>query len=158
MNLEDLHLHARKDAGNMPDLKPMGDINMVYTFGAVAGLILLIASINFMNLSTARAVKRAREVALRKVMGASRSQVALQFLGEAVAVAGLAFLLSLVGVEMALPTYREAIGRDLSLNLLSDLPMLLSLVALAVLVGLISGSYPATFLSRFLPARILKAN
>lgn len=158
MVLEDLHLHARQDAGNMPDLSPMGDIKMVYTFTTVAGLILLIASINFMNLSTARAVKRAREVALRKVMGASRRQVALQFLGEAVAVATIAFLLALVGVEMALPIYSEAIGKTLSLNLMSDLPMLLSLIGLAVVVGLVSGSYPATFLSRFLPARILKAN
>lgn len=158
MPLEDLHLHARKDAGNIPDLSVMGDINMIYTFTIVAGLVLVIASINFMNLSTARAAKRAREVALRKVMGASRKQVAAQFLGEAMAIAGLGFLFALVGVEMVLPYYSEAIGRTIELNLMDNLPLMLSLVAVALLVGLISGSYPAAFLSRFLPARILKAN
>jgi len=158
MPLEDLHLHARKAAGNMPDLSPMGDITMIYTFTIVAGLVLLIASINFMNLSTAKATKRAREVALRKVMGASRKQVAFQFLGEAVAIAGLGFLFALVGVELVLPLYSEAIGREIELNLISDLPLLLSLVVVAVVIGLLSGSYPAAFLSRFLPARILKAN
>ena len=158
MPLEDLHLHARKAAGNMPDLSAMGDINMIYTFTGVAGLVLLIASINFMNLSTAKAAKRAREVALRKVMGASRKQVALQFLGEAVAIAGIGFLFALVGVELLLPTYSEAIGIELQLNLFDDLPLLLLLVGVALTIGLISGSYPAAFLSRFLPARILKAN
>jgi putative ABC transport system permease protein len=158
MPLEDLHLNARKAAGNMPDLSAMGDIKMIYTFVVVAGLVLLIASINFMNLSTARAAKRAREVALRKVMGASRRQIALQFLGEAVAVAGLGFLFALVGVELMLPLYSEAIGREIELNLLGDMVLLLSLVGVALSVGLISGTYPAAFLSRFLPARILRAN
>jgi len=158
MPLEDIHLYARRDAGNMGDLSPMGDMTMIYTFTTVAGLVLLIASINFMNLSTAKAAKRAREVALRKVMGASRKQVALQFLGEAVAIAALGFLFALVGVELLLPLYSEAIGRELELNLIGDLPLLGSLVGVAVLIGLISGSYPASFLSRFLPARILKAN
>jgi len=158
MPLEDLHLRARSDAGNLPDLSAMGDINMIYTFTAVAGLVLLIASINFMNLSTARAAKRAREVALRKVMGASRKQVAMQFLGEALAVAGLGFLFALVCVELLLPLYSEAVGTTIALDLITDLPLLLALVGVAAVVGLVSGSYPAAFLSRFLPARILKAN
>ncbi|MFC4349330.1 ABC transporter permease [Kordiimonas lipolytica] len=158
MPLLDLHLHARKDAGNMGDLSPMGDINMVYTFSGVALLILLIASINFMNLSTAKASKRAREVALRKVMGATRRQVALQFLGEAVAIAALGLLFAFVGVELALPLYNEAIDKSLTFDVLEDLPLLVSLAGVAVIVGLLSGSYPAAFLSRFLPARILKAN
>ncbi|WP_286829756.1 MULTISPECIES: ABC transporter permease [Kordiimonas] len=158
MPLLDLHLHARRDAGNMGDLSPMGDINMVYTFSGVALLILLIASINFMNLSTAKASKRAREVALRKVMGATRRQVALQFLGEAVAIAALGLLFAFVGVELALPLYNDAIDKDLVFDVLQDLPLLLSLAGVAIVVGLLSGSYPAAFLSRFLPARILKAN
>jgi len=158
MPLLDLHLHARKDAGNMGDLTAMGDINMVYTFSGVAFLILLIASINFMNLSTAKASRRAREVALRKVMGATRRQVAMQFLGEAVAIAAMGLLFAFVGVELALPLYNDAIGKSLSFDVLGDLPLLLSLAGVAVAVGLLSGSYPAAFLSRFLPARILKAN
>jgi len=158
MPLLDLHLHARKDAGSMGDLTPMGDITMVYTFSGVALLILLIASINFMNLSTAKASKRAREVALRKVMGATRRQVAMQFLGEAVAIATLGLLFAFVGVELTLPLYSDAIGKSLSFDVLGDLPLLMSLAGIAVVVGLLSGSYPAAFLSRFLPARILKAN
>ncbi|MBL4788979.1 MAG: ABC transporter permease [Kordiimonadaceae bacterium] len=158
MPLEDLHLYARGDAGNMPDLSAMGDINMIYTFTAVAGLVLLIAAINFMNLSTARATKRSREVALRKVMGASRGQVAIQFLGEALAVAGLGLIFALVGVELALPFYNDALGRSLELDLLGNVPLMASLIGIAVAVGLISGSYPAVFLSRFLPAKILRAN
>ncbi len=158
MPLLDLHLHAIKDAGNMGDLSPMGNITMVYTFSGIAFLILLIASINFMNLATARASKRAREVALRKVMGASRIQIAWQFLGEAVAIAGLGLLFALVAVELALPFYNDAIGKTLTIDYLADLPMLGGLVLVAIAVGLISGSYPAAHLSRFLPARILKAN
>ncbi|NVJ99860.1 MAG: ABC transporter permease [Alphaproteobacteria bacterium] len=158
MPLLDLHLMARADAGNIGDITPMGDINMVYAFSVVALLILLIASINFMNLATARASRRAREVALRKVLGASRAQVAMQFLGEAVAIAGLGLLFALVAVELSLPLYNDAIGKELSFNLFGNLPMLAGLMAVAVLVGLLSGSYPAAYLSRFLPARILKAN
>ena len=158
MPLHDLHLYARKDAGNMGDLNPMGDAQAVYAFAIVAILILVIASINFMNLSTARGIRRAREVALRKVLGASRLQVAGQFLGEAVAVAMLALLVALVGVELFLPLYNEAIDRALEFNLLTDLPFFAALIVAAVVVGMLSGSYPAAYLSRFRPARILKAN
>lgn len=158
MAMPDLHLYARVDAGNLGDMRPLGDINMVYAFVGVALLILLIASVNFMNLSTARASKRAREVALRKVMGATRAQVAVQFLGEAIAIAVVSLLFALVAVELALPFYNEAIDRQLTLVLMDDLPLLLSLVAIAVMLGVVSGLYPAVYLSRFLPARILKAN
>lgn len=158
MPLRDLHLSARKDAGNLGDISAMGDKTMVITFASVAALVLIIASINFMNLSTAKATKRAREVVLRKVMGATRAQVAFQFLGEAVAIAFAALLLAIVGVELALPIYNEAIGKQLELNLFSDLPLFATLMAGAVVTGLISGCYPALYLSRFLPARILGSN
>lgn len=158
MPLLDIHLQARNEAGTIGDIGPMGDYDLVVTFVVVAFLILVIASINFMNLSTAKASKRAREVALRKVMGATRKQVAWQFLGEAVAIAFVALVIALVGVELALPTYNEAIGKELTLDLFTDMPVLLMLLAGAVITGLISGSYPALYLSRFLPARILKSN
>lgn len=158
MPLPDIHLKAREDAGNMGDLGPMGDYNMVVTFIIVAVLILVIASINFMNLSTAKAANRAREVALRKVMGATRKQVAWQFLGEAISIAFVALIFALVAVELALPMYNEAIGKELTLDLIEDLPFLVVLLMGAVATGVVSGSYPALYLSRFLPARILKAN
>lgn len=158
MPLLDLHLQARNEAGALGDIGPMGDYNLVVTFVVVAFLILVIASINFMNLSTAKASKRAREVALRKVMGATRKQVAWQFLTEAVAIAFVALIIALVGVELALPIYNEAINKELTLDLLTNMPVLFMLLAAAVATGLISGSYPALYLSRFLPARILKSN
>jgi putative ABC transport system permease protein len=158
MSVPDIHLSAIKDAGSMGDMKALGNKDMVATFVGVAVLILIIASINFMNLSTARASRRAREVALRKVMGASRLQVALQFLGEAVAIAVLSLLFALVAVEVLLPSYNQAIDRELTFVLSQELPMLFSLVAVSVVVGLLSGSYPAVYLSRFLPAKILNSN
>ncbi|MCJ9428006.1 ABC transporter permease [Kordiimonas marina] len=158
MALRDLHLYAHEDAGNMGDQKPLGDMDTVYAFTGVALLILVIASINFMNLSTARAISRAREVAVRKVHGASRLQVACQFLGEAVMITAFALLLALVGVEVALPYYNEAIGRTLTFDPGTDFSLLLGLVCAAVVVGLVSGSYPATYLSGFRPVKVLKAN
>ncbi len=158
MKLEDIHLRAREHAGSIGDMGPMGDQTLVTTFISVAILILVIASINFMNLSTAKAANRAREVALRKVMGATRKQVAFQFLAEAVAIAFAALVFAIVGVELALPIYNEAIGKQLELNLLGDLPLFAALMGGAVLTGLVSGCYPALYLSRFLPARILRSN
>jgi len=158
MPLLDLHLSARKDAGNLGDISAMGDKTMVITFASVAALVLIIASINFMNLSTAKATKRAREVAMRKVLGATRIQVALQFLAEAVAISVSALFFALVAVELVLPLYNEAIGRQLELNLIGDLPLFALLVGVAIVTGVISGSYPAAYLSRLMPVRILKSN
>jgi len=158
MKVTDLHLNAKKHAGNMGDLTPMGDANMINTFIIVTALVLLIACINFMNLSTAKASKRAREVAMRKVLGASRTQVALQFLSEAVALAVIALLFALVAVELALPFYNQLLGKELTFHLLSD-PMLLgTLVAVTVFVGVGAGLYPALYLSKFLPGHILKSS
>ena len=157
MHVPDLHLNAKRHAGNMGDLTPMGDSNMIRTFIVVAGLVLLIACINFMNLSTAKASKRAREVAMRKVLGASRIQVALQFLGEAIAIVILSLLFALVAVEVVLPFYNELLGKTLELRLFSDPALLLSLFLVAILVGLGAGMYPALYLSKFLPGQILKS-
>ena len=158
MALPDLHLYASRDAGNMGDMRPMGDIRMVYTFVLVAGMVLLIACINFVNLATARASQRAREVAMRKVLGASRTQIAVQFLGEAVAIAFLALIVAVAGVELTLPVYSGVLGRDFSFEFLLDGTMTLLILGLVLVVGLLSGTYPALYLSRFMPAKTLKAN
>jgi putative ABC transport system permease protein len=158
MLVPELHLNAKRHAGNMGDLTPMGDSNMIKTFVVVAGLVLLIACINFMNLSTAKASKRAREVAMRKVLGASRTQVAVQFLGEAITIVVLSLLFALVAVEVALPFYNEVLGKTLTLNLMTTPSLLLSLLAVAVIVGISAGLYPALYLSRFLPGHILKSS
>lgn len=158
MYLEDLHLSAREDAGNMGDLTPMGDKTLVITFSMVAALILLIACINFMNLSTARVSHRAREVAMRKVLGASRAQVAVQFLAEAIAIVFIALILALALVEILLPLYNQALGRQLELNLFSDLRLVFVLLGLGLLIGLGAGSYPAIFLSGFQPGHLLRSS
>ena len=158
MPLLDLHLHAKKDAGNMGDFTPMGDSRMIATFVIVAGLVLLIACINFMNLSTAKATKRAKEVAIRKVLGAERKQLAGQFIAEAIALVMVALLLALVAVELVLPVYSQILGQEIQLALLDDPTLLISLIALTLLVGLLSGLYPAAYLSRFRPAKVLKSN
>lgn len=158
MPLRDLHLNAIHDSGNLGDISAMGDRSTVRVFIGVAILVLLIASINFMNLSTAKASQRAREVALRKVMGASRKQVAAQFLGEAIGIAVCALIFALVAVELVLPVYNDAIGKDLALDWTAELPLFGAMIASAVLVGLISGIYPAAYLSGYMPARILQSN
>ncbi|GGA83994.1 ABC transporter permease [Neiella marina] len=158
MPVADLHLKAKLDSGTMGDLTPMGDQQMINTFSLVAILVLVIACINFMNLATAKASKRAKEVAMRKVLGASRTQVAVQFLSEAIALVLIAMLVAIAAAELALPFYNDIIGKQLELALFRDLNLLLSLVAIAVMVGLLAGLYPAVYLSRFLPGHILKAS
>ena len=158
MHLEDLHLNAHKDAGNMGDFSELGNERMVFTFSLVALLILLIACINFMNLSTARAGLRAREVAMRKVLGASRGQVATQFLIEAICLVFIALLLALVGVEVALPFYNQILDKTIVLGLFESPDLLVSLVAIVIVVGLGAGSYPALVLSRYMPGKVLKAS
>ncbi|NMP31098.1 FtsX-like permease family protein [Thalassotalea sp. M1531] len=158
MKLGDLHLHAKKDAGNMGDLTPMGDAEMIQTFTVVAMLVLIIACINFMNLSTAKASKRAKEVAMRKVLGASRGQVAIQFLSEAITLVFIALLFAVAAAELVLPFYNEVIGKDLQLQLFDDPSLLLLLIMIATVVGIGAGIYPAMYLSRFLPGHILKAS
>jgi putative ABC transport system permease protein len=157
MAVPDLHLYATKHSGNMGDFKPLGDIDLVYAFVAIAALVLIIASINFMNLSTARASQRAREVALRKLMGASRNQVAAQFLGEAVCIALFALIVALAAVEVVLPLYNDAIDKNLTMTIYEDPALALGMVLVTVLIGLLSGSYPAFYLSRYRPARTLKS-
>jgi putative ABC transport system permease protein len=158
MSLEDLHLRAREDAGNMGDLTPMGDKTLIITFSIVAALILLIACINFMNLSTARVSHRAREVAMRKVLGASRGQVAVQFLAEAIALVLISLVLALALVELLLPLYNQALGRQLELNLFSDASLLFSLLGFGLLIGVGAGTYPAIFLSGFQPGHLLRSS
>lgn len=158
MAVPDLYLNASRDAGNMGDMKALGNITMIYAFSGITLLILALAAVNFMNLSTARASQRAREVGLRKVLGASRRQLAFQFLGEAIALSLVAMLLAMVLVEMLLPVYNELIDRQLEFSLVAELPLVAALALLAILVGLVAGSYPAAYLSRFLPAQVLRGS
>ncbi len=139
------------------EMKPTGSMTVVMIFITIAILILLIAVINFMNLATAKSTQRAREVALRKVLGAKRKQLIVQFLGESVLVAIVALLIGLVLIELTLPFYNDYLGRELAFSLIDGITGAI-LVGLIVIVGVLGGIYPALVLSGYLPAHVLKAN
>jgi len=150
----DAHLTTDRYFG----MKPPGSWTTLYGMGVIGVLILLVACFNFMNLATARATMRAREISLRKCMGAARRQVIVQFMGEAVLMALLALTAALALVEVLLPAYSRFMGRPLELHYLTDWPMTLAIVGIGVLAGLLSGFYPALVLSGFRPALTLRAN
>jgi putative ABC transport system permease protein len=139
-------------------LTPAGSWTTVYGFAAVGVLILLIACFNFTNLATARAMVRAKEISLRKVMGARRVQLILQFVGESVLMALISLILALALVEMLLPLYDRMLGKPIQLHYPNDWPLLLVCSGLAILVGLLGGLYPALVLSRFPPASALRTS
>jgi putative ABC transport system permease protein len=154
VNVRDVHLGIAQVGAATPG----NDERTILTFTIVAFLILGMACINFTNLATARAGQRAREVALRKVLGANRGQLMTQFLLESALLAAAAMLLALSLVELALPTMSRFLDADLSLNYLGADGMLLPVLVLTLLVGAAGGLYPAFYLSRFQPAQVLKAN
>jgi putative ABC transport system permease protein len=139
------------------DLPGHGNAQYVNTFLIIAILILVVACINFMNLATARSARRAKEIGLRKVAGAVRSQLIVQFLSESVFISFLSLLLAFGIVGLFLPVFNGLAGRKLAINLL-DTKLWLSLFGIALITGLISGSYPALFLSGFNPVKVLKGN
>ncbi len=150
--LKDIHLHSDLNL----ELGPVSDIRYVYIFSVVAIFMLLIACINFMNLSTAGASKRAREVGIRKVLGSLNGQLVRQFLLESILLTSFAFIFSLLLVFWALPFLNKLSGKDLSFNLLSNPWLLPGLLLFALVTGLLAGSYPAFFLSSFKPVTVLK--
>jgi putative ABC transport system permease protein len=135
-----------------------GSWTVVYGFAAIGALILLMACFNFMNLSTARATLRAREISLRKVMGARRRQLVVQFLGESVLVSLVALAFALALVEILLPAFNSFLGKAVVLHYLSDWPLVLAILSIAILAGLLSGIYPALVLSGFRPAATLRTS
>lgn len=150
-------VHLASEHWGVP-LTPPGSRTTLYGIVAVGGLILLVACFNFMNLSTARAMMRAREISLRKTVGAKRGQLIVQFLGESVLMALLALIVALALVEMLLPAFGSFMQRPLSVDFHSGWPVLLLILAIAMVAGLVSGSYPALVLSGFRPASVLRTN
>lgn len=150
--LTDIHLHS--DANF--DFEPGGDIRYVYIFGAVALFMLIIACINFINLTTASAAKRAGEVGIRKVVGSFKSQLMGQFLTESVLLTFIALSGAAALVKTALPSFNQLAGKNLSFSLRTDPVLFLGLLALGLMVGLVAGVYPAFFLSSFKPITVLK--
>lgn len=150
--LTDIHLHSNRTA----ELSPNGNIQYVYIFSAVALFVLLIACINFMNLATARSAGRAREVGIRKVMGSLKSSLIGQFLTESVVMALLSLVLAVAGVWLLLPWFNQLSGKEMALGAFVNAAIVPVLLLFVVATGLLSGSYPAFFLSSFRPVNVLK--
>lgn len=150
--LTDIHLHSRIDY----EIRPNSNYMYVVVLSAIAVFLLLIAAINFMNLATATAGSRAREIGIRKVTGADRMRLIGQFLGESLAMTLLAFILALILIQAILPSFNDLTGKDIQTGYLADPINLAWLAGLWLLLGLLSGAYPALFLSSFKPIAILK--
>ncbi|MFO7445784.1 MAG: ABC transporter permease [Ignavibacteriaceae bacterium] len=148
----DIHLYSNF----IQELRPAGNIRYIYIFSAVALFILLIACVNFMNLTTARSANRAREVGIRKVLGTERKDLIVQFLTESTMMAFIAVALAVIIVYHVLPYFNDLTGKELSAAMLYSPFFLLFTLLLPFLIGVTAGSYPAFFLSRFMPSEIIK--
>ena len=153
-NLKDIHL----DKSIQQEFKAASDPKFLIIFGSIAILIVLIAAINFMNLSTAQAARRAKEVGIKKIGGSSRGMLITQFLSESFILSFLSLILALIFIKITLPYFNNLLGTSLELRLLAywfTVPMLL---IFTIVVGLLAGSYPALFLSSFNPYEVLKGS
>ena len=151
INVRDIHLHSNRTAEHEAN----SDIKYVWIFSLVALMVLLLACVNFMNLSTARSTGRAREVGVRKALGSNRGALVGQFLTESLVLTVLSFVLASAVVWLALPTFNDFAAKDIQFSLL-DAPMLAALAGLAFFTAFVAGSYPAFFLSAFKPIEVLK--
>ena len=150
--LTSIHLHSHLDS----EIEDNSQISFVYIFTIIAIFVLLIACFNFINLSTAQASRRAKEVGLRKVVGAFRGHLIRQFMTESLLIALIALGLAVFLIEMALPFFNEFVGRGLDMDYFGDAFYLSLLIGIALLSGLVAGSYPALYLSSFKPITILR--
>lgn len=150
--LTEIHLYSNLTG----EFEPNGSIMYVYLFSGLAVFVLILACINFMNLATARSVKRAKEVGVRKTLGSMRGQLTRQFFSESILFTIIAFLIAMVLVELSLPFFSELAGREIVSSYISS-PQLIGIIALIVLsAGFLAGSYPALMLSSLKPVQVLK--
>lgn len=150
--LTDIHLHSHTDY----EAEPNGDIKRVYIFSAIALFILLIACINYMNLSTARSALRAKEIGIRKVIGARKKELILQFLGESVLICWAATVLAFSLTYFLLPLLNQVAGKQILFDVLLSSKVIIPLLITPFVVGILSGIYPALFMSSFQPIKTLK--
>lgn len=150
--LYDIHLYSDLDE----EIKPGGSIQYLYIFGAIALFIIVIACINFMNLSTARSANRAKEVGVRKSVGAAKSTLIIQFLAESMVYSFISGFIALVLIVMALHPFNSLSGKDLGLEFFANPFVLPGLIGFMILIGLMAGSYPAFYLTSFSPVAVLK--
>jgi len=150
--LLDIHLHS--DWGN--ELEPQGNFNTVIIFSAIALLILSVACINFINLTTARSSQRASEVGVRKVVGSTQRQLIRQFLSESIFLSFIAFLSALIMVDLALPVFNTLVGKEFPATYYQNWSFLMVMLLGALVIGILAGSYPAFLLASFRPVEVLK--
>jgi putative ABC transport system permease protein len=150
--LKDIHLKG----ATQYNLEPMGSQSTVYVFAVIALLILVIAVINYVNLATAKSATRAKEVGVKKVAGAYKSGLILQFLGESLMIVTIATIFSVFFVYLLTPFFNQLIGKELSVSLINSFTGVLSIIALIILVGVSAGFYPAFVLASFSPIEVLK--
>lgn len=150
--MTDIHLNSNKEG----DLEANGDLKYVFIFSAVGLFILILACINFMNLATARSANRAKEVGVRKAMGARKKQLINQFVSEALLISVLAFLIAFLASFLAVPSFNTLASKELSFLSLLDGSFVLFMLGVMILVGLLAGSYPAFYMSMFRPVEVLK--
>jgi putative ABC transport system permease protein len=148
-----IHLHSRINA----EISPTGDARFVLLSASIAVLVLIIACVNYMNLATARSIKRAKEVGLRKVIGAAKGQLVRQFLGDSLALTFIALVLAVGIVQAVLPAFRTFVEREIVFSPFRDIALIPGLILLALVVGAIAGCYPAFFVSAFRPVSALKS-
>lgn len=141
--------HLNTEVQGSSGVSNASDPTYSYILGGIGLLILILACINFANLSVARSIPRAKEIGLRKVLGAQRKQIALQFLGEAFYVSVIAFVLGLILAELLLPTFGQLTGKDFSSRIWNDAYLIGICLGVVAFSGLMAGSYPAFFVSRF---------
>ena len=152
INIRDIHLHSTFEG----EPEPLGNIRYIYIFGAIAIFLILIASINYMNLATARSMRRALEVGIRKVMGAQRGSLIGQFMTESILIAFVALILSLFLLLLVIPLLNNQLQIHLDLLNLFTPQVIITVILILLVTGVLSGSYPAFYLSAFKPAAVLK--
>mgnify|MGYP005725313975 CR=1 FL=1 len=152
----DIHLGSTQIPATFQMNHRAGNITFVYTFSIIAFLVLLIACVNFTNMATARAARRAKEVGMRKVLGAFRKQLIWQFIGESILISSFALLTALILIWLALPAFNDFAGRSLTLNIFENTTLLTGLISVTLFVGLAAGIYPAFVLAAYRPAAILR--
>ena len=157
-NLRSTPLCETHFSGNLSADLPKGSRAYIYIFSAVALFILLIAAINYMNMATARSARRAREVGIRKVAGAYKKQLVTQFLSESVLLAIIGLIIGTALVYLLLPDFNNLSGKEFNFDIFANPGFLFSIIATTLIIGLLSGSYPAFYLSKFKPVTVLKGS
>ncbi len=152
--LTDIHL----DPSIEHEVKPASDPKFLYIFGGIAILIIVIAAINFMNLSTAQAAKRAKEVGIKKVSGSTKGMLISQFLTESLFLSFVSLIIAILIIELTLPFFNSILNSNLELNYIKNWYTIPGLIVISVIVGFLAGSYPAFFLSKFKPVSVLKGS